>query len=226
MPATATGSWVMPESVRTMTDTRRTRLAAWIGGAAVLLLPVIAMAAEAAEGGEAHGEPSIFAGDWMNALWTLIIFVVLLTVLGKFAWRPILATLQRREQFIRESLEEAARSRDEAEKRLAEYEDRIRKAHEEALAVVDEGRRNAEDLKRRLMEQGRAEADAMSARAKREIQLAKDTAVKQLYDLVADMTTDVAAKVLQRHLGEEEHRRLVESSLEEIRRLADSGGRN
>ncbi len=93
----------------------------------------------------------------------------MLFILGKFAWGPILSTLQRREQFIRESLEQAKRDRAEAEGRLREYEAKIVKAHEEAGAIVEEARRDAEDTRRRLNEQARTEAEAMVERAKREI---------------------------------------------------------
>ena len=72
----------------------------------------------------AHGEGgaiSPFAGDFGNALWTLVVFAVLLWVLGRYAWGPVLRGLQGREQFIRAALEEAKRDRDQAEERLKEY---------------------------------------------------------------------------------------------------------
>ena len=67
------------------------------------------------------GESNLFAGDLGNAVWTVVIFLVVLVVLGKFAWGPLLSGLQEREQFIRESLEKAKEERDSSEARLAEY---------------------------------------------------------------------------------------------------------
>lgn len=176
--------------------------------------PTMAFAAEHGEGGP---PPSLFAGDLGNTIWTLVIFVVLLLVLGKFAWKPILATLQRREQFIRESLEEAKQDREKAEQRLREYEEKLQKAHQEAAAIVEEGRRDAEDTRKRIQEQSRSEAEAMIERARREIGIAKDGAVKDLYQLVANMATDVTAKVLRRDLTDEEQKRLVNDATAEIR---------
>src|SRR5258705_423217 len=109
---------------------------------AALTLAVPALAAET-EGGVA---PSLFAGDLGNSLGTRLIFVVVLLVLGKFAWGPILKSLQARESFILESLEKAKGERETAELRRREYEDRLSQARTEATAIVDEGRRDAEVL--------------------------------------------------------------------------------
>src|SRR4051794_9307321 len=106
-----------------------------------------ALAQEAEHGGEA-GNP--FAGDIGSALWTLLIFGLVVLLLGKFAWGPILNALQSRETFIREALETAKRDRDEAELRLKEYEDRLAQARSEASAIVDEGRRDAGVVKQRI----------------------------------------------------------------------------
>jgi F-type H+-transporting ATPase subunit b len=197
------------------------------GAGMACLLAASAVAAEGAGGGHGgeSGTPNIFSGDLMNSIYTLVIFLAVLLVLGKFAWGPVLRTLQRREQFIRESLEEAKKDREEAEKRLREYEERLHTARMEASSIVEEGRKDAETAKRRIHDQARAEAEAMLERAKREIGIARDTAVKELYQRVAEMATDVAGKVLTRTLTPDEHRRLMESSFAEIRtRVADHSG--
>ncbi len=202
-------------------DHKLAATARWLG--CVLLCAAPALAASAGEHGEAE-TPNLFSGDLGNSIWTLVIFVVLLIVLGRFAWGPILATLQRREQFIRESLEQAKRDRDEASRRLQEQEQALRKAHEEAVGIVEEARRDAEALRARVAVQSREEAAAMIARARREIGIARDTAVKDLYQLIADMSSEVAATLLRRHLTDEEHRRLIEASLNEIRSRIEAGG--
>jgi F-type H+-transporting ATPase subunit b len=173
----------------------------------------LAMAAEAEHGGSA-GNP--FAGDIGNALWTLIVFALVVWVLGKFAWGPILKALQDRESFIRESLEAAKRDRDAAEARLKEYEERLAHARSEASAIVEEGRRDADVLKRKLEESGRVEADKMIERAKREIQIAKDTATKEIYTLSARLATDMAAKLIGRELSAPDHARLIGEAIESM----------
>src|SRR3954471_16341909 len=111
-------------------------------------LTMAALPALAAEGAEPP--PSLLAGNIGNVIWTVFIFVLVLVVLGKFAWGPILNTLQARESFIHEALAKAKRDRDEAEARLKQYEERLAGARAEATAIVDEGRRDAEVVKRKI----------------------------------------------------------------------------
>ncbi len=174
-----------------------------------LALAVPALAAEAE-----HEAPSLFAGDLGNSFWTLLIFVVVLVVLGKFAWGPILTALQTRENFIREALEKAKRDREEAEERLREYEARLAGARAEASAIVDEGRRDAEAVKRRIEEDAKHQADLMIERARREIQIATDTATKSLFTLSGKLATEMAARVLGRELTAQDHERLIAEGID------------
>ncbi len=179
-----------------------------------------AQQAFAAEGGEG---PNLFTGDLGNVFWSLLTFVLVLVVLGKFAWKPILGALQKREDFIRESLVQAKRDRDEAERRLKEYSEKIVAARAEATAIVDEGRRDGDALRQKLEEDGKVEAKAIMDRARREIQIATDTAVKELYSLSAKLATDVAAKIIRKELNPREHERLIEESLGELETAAAKG---
>jgi F-type H+-transporting ATPase subunit b len=176
----------------------------------------------AAEAGEAHAESASnpFAGDIGNALWTLVVFVAVLVVLGKFAWGPILSNLQAREDFIRNSLNDAKRDREAAEARLKEYADKLAAARGEASAIVDEGRRDAEAVKRRIEEDARAEAAQIVARGKREIEIATETAVKEIYTLSAKLSTEIAGRIIGRELKVEDHERLIAQSIEELGRTA------
>lgn len=176
-----------------------------------LMMAVPALAEEAGHGGEA---PSLFAGDLGNSFWTLLIFVLVLVVLGKYAWGPILNTLQARESFIREALEKAKHDREAAEARLREYEERLAAARGEATAIVEEGRRDAEVVKRKVEEDAKHEADKMIERARREIQIATDTATKDLYRLSARLATDLAGRVIGRELTAQDHERLIAEAID------------
>jgi F-type H+-transporting ATPase subunit b len=165
----------------------------------------------------AHGKPNILSGDLGNIFFTLLIFAIVVYVLGKYAWKPVLNILQQREQTIRESLEDAKREREEAERVLEKYTRQIEQARSEASKIVDAGRRNAEEVARRVQDQAREEAGQMVARAKREIQLATDAAVKQLYDLTAELAVDVAGRIIRKKLNPQDHKALVEESLARMR---------
>lgn len=188
----------------------------------LIALAALATAAPALAAEAEHEAPSLFAGDLGNSVWTLLIFVVVLVVLGKFAWGPILSALQTRENFIREALEKAKREREEAEERLREYEARLAGARAEASAIVDEGRRDAEAVKRRIEEDAKHQADLMIERAKREIQIATDTATKSLFTLSAKLATEMAARVLGRELTAQDHERLIAEGIDGL----DSAGRH
>jgi F-type H+-transporting ATPase subunit b len=183
----------------------------------VVALVLWAAPAVAAEGGHAEGGASNpFAGDIGNALWTVIIFVLVLVVLGKYAWGPILSNLQAREKFIFESLEKAKRDRDEAEARLRQYEERLAASRAEASAIVDEGRRDADVVKRRIEEDARLEADRIIERARREIQIATDTATKELYTLSARLATEMATRIVGKQLTVQDQERLIAESIDAL----------
>jgi F-type H+-transporting ATPase subunit b len=177
-------------------------------------LALTALPLLAAEGAEA--QPSLLAGDIGNVFWTVLIFVLVLVVLGKFAWGPILGTLQSRESFIHDALAKAKADRDAAEARLKEYEERLAQSRAEATAIVDEGRRDAEAVKRKIEADAKAEADKTIERAKREIQIATDTATKNLYELSARLATEMAARVIGRELSPQDHERLIAEAIDGI----------
>jgi F-type H+-transporting ATPase subunit b len=179
----------------------------------VISFSLTALPTLASEGGE---QPNLFTGDLGNVFWSLATFLVVLGVLGKFAWRPILGALQKREDFIRDSLACAKRDREESERKLKEYTDKIVAARSEATAIVDEGRRDAEALRRKFEEDAKAEAKAIMERSRREIQIATETAVKELYSLSAKLATDVAGKIIRKELNAKEHERLIAESIEEL----------
>jgi F-type H+-transporting ATPase subunit b len=184
-------------------------LVAAVAELALLGAPVWA----AEEGGE---EANLFGGDLVISICTLLIFVLVLVVLAKVAWGPLLAALQSREKYIRESLASAKRDRESAERTLREYEDKLREAREEASAMVEEGRRDAEVVRRKIEEDARASAEAIAERAKREIGIARDTALRELHEQSAQLAMTMASAVLKRQLSPEDHRKLVEDALDEL----------
>jgi F-type H+-transporting ATPase subunit b len=86
---------------------------------------------------------------------------------------------------------------------------------------VDEGRRDAEVVKRKIESAARREGDAMIERARREIATARDTAVKDLYQLTARLSTEVASRIIRQELDARSHERLIEESIEELAKLRE-----
>jgi F-type H+-transporting ATPase subunit b len=178
----------------------------------VAFIALTALPLQAAE----EGGLSPFAGNFGNALWTVGIFVLVVIVLGKFAWGPVLALLRQREEFIHRSLSEAKRDRDEAEMRLREYATKLQTAQAEAAAIVESARRDSERLREELRQKARSEADAIVGKAERQIQLETGRAVQQIRREAADLSVLIASKLLQRNLSREDNDRLIEDALRQV----------
>src|SRR3954468_15012135 len=109
----------------------------------LLTIAFVALAAIPLSAAEEGPALSPFAGDVGNAIWTLLIFVIVVVVLGKFAWGPVLGLLQQREQFIHKALSDAKHDRDEAEARLRDYAAKLQSAQAEAVAIIEDARRDS-----------------------------------------------------------------------------------
>jgi F-type H+-transporting ATPase subunit b len=156
----------------------------------------------------------------MTAIWTIIIFLVLLVILRATAWKPIQKVLTERENFIRDSLAQAKADREAAEARLKEYAAKLDAAQKEAAAILEVGRRDAAAVKHRIEQDAKEEADRTIERAKREIGIASDNAVKDLYTLSAKLGTEIASRVIQKELNPADHERLIADSIKEFQAAA------
>lgn len=177
---------------------------------------VLTLSATPVLAAEGAGGSNPFAGDVGNAIWTVVIFLLVVVVLGKFAWKPILGALQTREQFIVDALSQAKKDREDAQRQLQEYTLKLNEARAEATAIVDEGRRDAEVVRHQIEDHAKEEAAAMLERAKREIGIARDTAVKEIYTLSTKLATDMAGRIIRKELDSKEHARILNESLDEI----------
>jgi F-type H+-transporting ATPase subunit b len=159
---------------------------------------------------------SPFAGDLGNAIWTLGIFVIVVIVLGKFAWGPVLGLLQQREDFIHRALSDAKRDRDEAEARLKDYAAKLQSAHGEAATIIEEARRDAERSREEVRQRARAEADKLLTNAQRQIQLETSRALEQIRREAVDLSVMIASKIIQRNLSKEDNERLIDEALKQV----------
>jgi F-type H+-transporting ATPase subunit b len=181
---------------------------------AAAVLALTAFPLYAAE--EAPAALSPFAGDVGNAVWTLVIFVIVVVVLGKFAWGPVLGLLKQREEFIHHSLSEAKRSRDEAEARLKEYGAKLQSANAEVATRIEEARRDGARLREELHQKAKAEADVILKNAERQIELQTARALQQIRSEAVDLSVSIASKLLQRNLTKEDNERLIAEALSQV----------
>jgi F-type H+-transporting ATPase subunit b len=145
--------------------------------------------------------------------WTIIIFVLLLVILSKFAFKPMLAAVEAREKKLQADLDEAKRDRDEAARVLAEHRAQLEAARGEAQKMIADGRATAEKLRADLIEQTRAQQQEMLERARRDIETEKNNAVAALRREAVDLAIAGAGKVIERNLDTDANRKLVETFL-------------
>lgn len=150
------------------------------------------------------------------AVWTIITFLILVVVLKKVAWKPIIEALDKREESIRTALEDAQRAREEAERLMEESRRNLARAEEEVQKIIYEGRETAERIRAEILEKARKEADTMIERAKEEIERHREQAMLQLRAQVADLAIQIASKLISETLTDQKHKKLVEKYLQEI----------
>jgi F-type H+-transporting ATPase subunit b len=169
------------------------------------------------EDAEAAVEPTQVAGpeEWRSDLawWTFVVFLVLLAVLAKFAWGPIVAGLQKREQGIADNIAAAQRSYDEAKQYLAEYEKKLANAANEVRLMLEEARRNAELAKQEIIAEAKQAARLEQERGTREVRIAMDQALKELSERSTNLAVDLAGKIVQAQLKPADHARLVQEAM-------------
>ena len=147
------------------------------------------------------------------AVWSFAVFLGLLGVLTKFAWKPIMQGLEKREEGIARQIAETKAANEEAKRMLASYERRLAEASEEVRGMLDEARRDAESTKQSIVAEARKAAEDERNRATHEIRLAKDDALSQIAAKAGHLAVEVAGKFLRDKLGAEDQARLVRDSV-------------
>jgi F-type H+-transporting ATPase subunit b len=176
-------------------------------------LPVVLSAQEHEAGG---GGLSPFSGNVGNALWTLVVFVLVVMILGKFAWGPILAQLKARESFIHDALSSAKQQNESAEATLKEYTEKLRAARLEADSIIAQSRSDAERLREEMRVKAKAEAETIVANAERQIQLETNRALQQIRHEAVDLSMMIASKLIQKNLSKEDNERLIDEALRQV----------
>lgn len=189
---------------------QRTRAAAAAWGLTTVWGAAAAQAA-AAEGG-------FNPGDLGHAIIAIAVFLILLLVLGKYGWGPIIAQLRSREDRIGQSVSLAEKRRKQAEALLAEYQAQMQGAGEQADRLLAAARGQAAEHQEALLAEGRREAEAALTYAKQQIDMARDEAMRDMREMTARMAVELAGRVLRRDLTAEDQDRLLRDAMDDIAR--------
>ena len=186
----------------------------------VALTGTVAWAAETAPPpGEGSQIPPTDTG---LQIWTLVTFVILLALLAKFAFKPIAQALDSRGQKIKQSIDDADKSRAEAKKLMEDYQKQIAEARTEAGKVIEEARQLGERVRKEVVEKANTEASAVAQRAQEEIVRQKEKGIQELKDTVAALSVQIASKVIEKEVNEATHRQLIDNLIKDLGKVQRS----
>jgi F-type H+-transporting ATPase subunit b len=179
--------------------------------AVLLLASAVPAHAQAASGGG-----GLMCIQLNLMFWTLLIFVILYFLLSRYAFGPITAAVEKREQALEAAIDAAKRDRDEAAKLLAEHRAQLDAARGEGQKLIAEGRAVAEKMRADLLAQTHAEQQDLLTRARAEIEAEKVRAIADLRREAVDLALAGASKVIEQNLDSAKDRQIVESYLSSL----------
>ena len=167
-----------------------------------------------ANGGKNLKKPEEIKTDL--AVYTLVVFLLLLGVLYKFAWKPICAALDKREEGIADKIDEANRRFEEAAEKLKIQEKELAEAADKARAIVAEAQKDAEAAKERIAAEAQAAAQRERDRCVADIETAKNVALQELAATVTDLSVSLAGQIVSREIKGADHNQLIKDALDQL----------
>ena len=193
-------------------------LAAWSAAASPVL-------AAGPAGGEGSAGPDINPMAWNTdlAVWTAVVFLLVLSILWRFAWKPIASGLDKREQRIHDEIASAEKTNADARQLLADYQKRLAETGEEVRKMLEAARREADHQGQEIVAQARAAAEAERQRGVNEIERATAGALKELADRSATLAVELAGQIVGSRLDQASHARLIERAVADFVRTGPNG---
>ena len=149
-------------------------------------------------------------------IWTIVTFLVLVVLLAKFAWRPLLAALDARQEAIRKSLDDVRQAKQDLEKVHAESAKILAQARAEADAIMSSTRTDVNQFREEMRQKARTEAEGIVKNAERQIELETARALQQIRHEAVDISVNIASKLLQRNVSKDDNARLIEDTFKQI----------
>lgn len=191
----------------------------FIAGTGVLLLASDLAASEGGASGSLLIQP-----QFGTIFWTLVTFLALLFLLGRYAWKPLLGAVEAREKGIRDNIDTARQQREESQRLLDEHKALLNQARKERAEAVDAGRRDAERVKGEILEEARRQREHLLKQTESQLAASLRQARLELKGEVAHLAIQAAGKLLSRNLDDAAQRRLVEEYIADLERLGSTNG--
>lgn len=146
----------------------------------------------------------------------LVFFLILLALVGKFAWGPVMNMMKKREEYVANEIEAAEQSRIEAEKAAKEATDQLKQMKIEAQKIIEDAKSAGVKQEQDIIEAARQEADRIKKAAQEEIQNEKEKALQALQDQVASLSVLIASKVIEKELSAQDQEKLINEYIKEV----------
>ena len=156
-------------------------------------------------------------------IWGAICFAIVAFLLSRFAFPRLRETVEAREKTISNALEETERSRDEAKKLLDDYRKQLAEARSEANRVIEESRRQGEEVRKDIVARAEKDAEGIVGRAREQIEAERNRTVQELRGQIAQLSIELAEKVVGRSLDGDTHRDLVDAYIKEVGTMSGNG---
>lgn len=154
--------------------------------------------------------------QWVDMLVQLFFFLVLLALLKKFAWGPLMNIMEKREKYVADEIEEAERSRAEAEKASKEAADQLNQVRAEAQKMIEDAKSAGTSQQEQIIAAAKKEAERIKEAAQADIQNEKERAIQALQDKVASLSVLIASKVIEKELSEQDQEKLINEYIKEV----------
>ncbi len=143
-------------------------------------------------------------------------FLLLVWILSKYAWKPLMNMMEERRKFIESNLAQAENERKQAEQIKREYQEEIKKARQEAQGIIERAAKLSEQRAEEIMAIAREEAEKMKKAALVDIERERDLAIAQVKAQVADLSVSVAEKIIRQKLDVQGQEQLIEEFIKEV----------
>jgi F-type H+-transporting ATPase subunit b len=179
-------------------------------------------AVASSEGGGGLGQ-KLIEPHFGTIFWTLVTFILMLVVLRKYAWGPILGALDAREKTIAGDLDQARKERENAEALVQEHRDLVAQARRERAEALSQGQRDAEKVRAEILEEAKRQREQVLKQTEEQVESAMAQARAEMRGITADLAIKAAEKLLNKNLDDATQRELVEAYLTDLERTGSSG---
>ncbi len=148
--------------------------------------------------------------------WSTITFLLLLVILKKYLWKPLLDNLDNREKLINDSIKNAEDIQRKSEESFEAYNAKLAEAREEVRKVISAGKESAEKIKTEILDEANKRASVLVDKAKKEIEAEKSGALNEIKKIVVDVSLAAAEKMIKNNIKSEDHMRLIEETMKSM----------